>query len=145
MKRILLLVLFPAMTAAADDEPGGIANPDFENGREMWIFETGNVRIADNVALERSVSAVEMVSPPPDSRFTCNTPLFVWKESPGARSYSVVVSTTADFSRDVRTYPTSGLESFRLTEKLSPGVWYWKTVAPGRENAAARKVWCHSE
>lgn len=87
MKRLLLLVLFPAMTAAADDEPGGIANPGFENGREMWIFETGNVRM----------------------------------------------------------YPTSGLESFRLTEKLSPGVWYRKTVAPGRENAAARKVRCHSE
>lgn len=258
MKKLLLPILLLAAAAKADGV-GALANPGFENGREMWIFETGNVRVADDVArtgsrsafievknamqdglyikrhvpitgggayraecfvktedvrkdkcrqgsvgaglivewldankkwigtgeyacglwgtadwrkvecnrlrapvqaryafvflalrgagkawfddvsLEHVASAVEMVSPEPDSRFACNTPLFVWKESPGARSYSIVLSRTADFTRDVRTYPTSGLMSFRLAEKLSPGTWYWKAIAPGRESAVPRK------
>lgn len=244
------------MAAAFAEVDGGIANPGFENGREMWIFETGNVKVVDDVArtgsrsafievknamtdglyikrhvpitgggsytaecyvktedvrkdkcrqgsvgaglivewldankkwigtgeyacglwgtaewrkveckrlrapvqaryafvflalrgagkawfddvaLKRVSSSVEMESPAPGSRINCNTPLFTWKESPGARSYSVVISRTPDFSRDVRTYPTDGLMSFRLLDRLAPGTWYWKATAPGRENAA---------
>ena len=256
MKKSLLFALALCASAAGAKDIGGIANPGFENGREMWIFETGNLRVVDDVsrtgkrsafievknamtdglyikrhvpitgggsyraecyvktedvrkdacrqgsvgaglivewldankkwigtgeyacglwgtadwrkveckrlrapiqaryafvflalrgagkawfddvALSRADSAVEMISPADGSELECNTPLFAWKESAGARSYSIVVSRTKDFSREVRTYPAGGLMSYRLLDRLAPGTWYWKAIAPGREDAA---------
>ena len=50
MKSFIVAALgFCALLAHAKDV-GGIANPGFENGREMWIFETGNARVVDDVA-----------------------------------------------------------------------------------------------
>lgn len=88
----------------------------------------------DDVSFSRLAMSVEKLSPAPDSVLDCNTPRFTWKEIHGARSYSVVFSRTADFSDGVKTYPTDGLMSFRLTDPLAPGTWYWKVTAPGRED-----------
>ena len=90
----------------------------------------------DDVTFCREAVSVEKLEPVPDAKMACNTPLFRWKESHGARSYSVALSRTREFSRDVRTWPTEGLTSFRLTERLAPGTWYWKVTAPGRDDSA---------
>ena len=93
----------------------------------------------DDVTFSQLVVSVEKTGPADGSEIACNTPLFTWKESPGARGYSVVVSSDPAFGRDVRTWQTEGLTSFRLTERLAPGAWYWKVTSPGREDAAPWK------
>jgi hypothetical protein len=57
MKRAVFSALVLWSAVALSEDAIGIANPGFENGREMWIFETGNVRVVDDVARTGSRSA----------------------------------------------------------------------------------------
>ena len=68
-----------------------------------------------------------------------NCPLFSWKPLPGIRRYEVEISSRPEFGPGVsRIFDAGGLDSFRLEEPLSPGVWDWRVNSKGRTDPDVR-------
>ncbi len=83
----------------------------------------------DDVRFEEVRRHAVLLSPLSGTRVDDNTPRFDWYYHPGVPT-ALELSSTEDFSADVRRLTDVRQPPYSLDEPLAPGQWYWRLLAP---------------